>query len=218
MLTKQYNYSISKLFPSFIVDPKEQEKVFQELLLTFDDRKPQVIKAAVDTTGKELQKNKEIIESLKKIVTEENIPNNESIIADLKKLELTNNIATIQQSLKEITKDLVNKNRANKNSFKKLKTITTDLGVFVAPNIYFSMLDKIQSLFAFFGPLFHPEDSSVQVFSETKVKDNTEEYLLVQNNTHINTLIRKRYQEVSWLQLSDKKSKQSYFYSLYRGK
>lgn len=218
MLTKQYNYIITKLFPSFITDPKEQEKVFQELLLTFDDRKPQAIKAVVDTTGKELQKNKEIIESLRKVVTEESLPNGESILADLKKLELTNNIATIHQSLKDITKDLVDKNRGNKSSFKKLKTIATDLGVFVAPNLYFTVLDRIQSLFTFFGPLVHPEDAPVSTLSNTVSKDSTEEYLLVQNNTHINTLIRKRYQEVSWLQLSDKKSKQSYFYSLYRGK
>ena len=39
MLKGQYNYSITKLYPSFITDTHEQEKIFNELLSTFDEKK-----------------------------------------------------------------------------------------------------------------------------------------------------------------------------------
>ncbi len=127
MLKNQYNYSISKLYPSFITDAHEQEKVFEELLSTFDEKKVLTPKVVTDTSSKTLQKNKALIEKIKKILTETEQNNKDDIMSELKKLELINNNSTILQSLKSITKSLLEKTRKNPAIYKKVKEVGTEL-------------------------------------------------------------------------------------------
>ncbi len=68
MLTKEYNYAISKLHPSNVSDKAEQEKIFQKLLSTFDEKKTLIVKKNTDTSSRALQKNKTILEKLKTLL------------------------------------------------------------------------------------------------------------------------------------------------------
>lgn len=219
MLKGQYNYSITKLYPSFITDVHEQEKIFNELLSTFDEKKVIVTKIAMDTMSKNLQKNKTLIEKIKNIVQSADVENKEGVISDLKKLELINNNATIRQSLQSITKELLKTTRKQKEVYSQIKTIGTELGIFIAPDVFFSFLDSVQLFFNFLQPIFHPEE---YIPPKTVVAIETQKdvfsYENVRNNIHIQTLIRKKYQQVSLLQMTDSQVKQSYLYSVFRSK
>lgn len=222
MLTKEYNYAISKLHPSTIVDKEEQEKVFQELLCTFDEKKTVLVKKTSNTSDRALQKNKTIIEKLKTIVSNNNIANKEEILSDLKKLDLINNNSTIKQSLKAITKDLATKYRLKKEIFTNLKPIVSDLGVFLPPDAYFSILEKLQAMFSFFDPIFHPSESYKGKNSQTNIVKNSkvahDDFKTIQKNPHINILLQKKYGNQGFIHSVTIGSSQSYFYTLYRRK
>jgi len=219
MLTKEYTYNIVKLYPNSVTDTAQQQKIFQELLSAFEEKKIQAPKNITDTAGKALQKNKTIIEKLENILKTEDIKNKEIIVGDLKKLEQSTNSSTIHQNLKEIIKDLIVNYRKRKDFFNKLKPLAAELGVFVAPNGFLSVLDKLQNFFVFLGPLLHPEESdSVMAHSHDKKHEkNTDGYIKIQKDPHIHTLMRRKYQKGSLFQLSDPVLRQSYSYTLYRG-
>ncbi len=197
MLSKEYNYSISKLYPSTIHDKNEQEKIFQELLCTFDEKKTIVTKKYNDTSMRALEKNKIIIEKLKNIVSKNDVANKEELLSDLKKLDLINNNSTIKQSLKTIVKDLAMKYRTKKEIFSSVKPLINEVGVFMPPDAYFSFLENLQSLFSFFGPLFHPSETYVSSRSQKKTHSdpaqNHDSFKTIQKNGHINTLLQKKY-------------------------
>ena len=222
MLTKEYNYSISKLYPSTITSKEEQEKVFQELLCTFDEKKTVLVKKSSNTSDRALEKNKAIIEKLKTILSNNNIANKEEILSDLKRLDLINNNSTIKKSLKEITKDLATKYRAKKDIFTSLKPIVSELGVFLPPDSYFSLLEKLQAIFSFLDPIFHPTESyqekHAQVHDQKNNKTKHDEFKTIQKNPHINVLLQKKYGNQGLIHSLTVGSSQSYFYTLYRRK
>ena len=80
MLTKEYTYSIAKLYPSSVTDSSQQQKIFRELLSAYEEKKTQAPKNTIDTAGKALQKNKIIIEKLEDILKTEEIKNKDIII------------------------------------------------------------------------------------------------------------------------------------------
>lgn len=218
MLSKEYGYSISKLYPSNITDKTEQEKIFQELLCTFDEKKTIVTKKNNNTSSRALEKNKIIIEKLKTIVTNNITNNKEEILSDLKKLDLTNNNSTIKLSLKTIVKDLAMKYRTRKDIYALIKPLVAETGVFMPPDIYFSFLERLQWLFSFFGPLLHPSDSYVSTKSQStsaSVK-NHDQFKSIQKNNHINTLLQKKYGNKGLIHSMTIGSSQAYFYTLYR--
>lgn len=217
MLKNQYNYSISKLYPSFITDTHEQEKVFEELLSTFDEKKILTPKVVTDTSSKTLQKNKALIEKIKKILTESDQNNKDDIMSELKKLELINNNSTILQSLRSITKNLLGKTRKTPSIYKKVKEVWTELGIFIPPDTFFIFLEKVQAFFNFISPVFSKDDILPEKIKlTTPTEDKKIHYETIQSNTHIRTLIRKKYQQISFLQILDPAENQSYFYSLFR--
>ncbi len=220
MLTKEYNYSISKLYPSSITDKVEQEKVFQELLCTFDEKKAIPIKKNNDTASKALRKNKTIIEKLKTILENNTIDNKEEILSDLKRLDLINNNSTIKKSLQVIVKNLAMKYRSKKEIFNQIKPFIGEIGVFMPPDIYFSFLEFVQSVFSFFDPLIHPSETYKSKKNTTHIsKDPTkvhDDFKTIQKNIHINTLLQKKYGNQGFFHSMTIGSSQAYFYTLYR--
>lgn len=214
ILSKEYNYSITKLYPSSVEDEKERQNIFQELLSTFEEKKLIAPKAVSDTSNLALQKNKMLIEKVRAIV--QIVPNNETLLSDLKKLENTNNSATIHQNLKTIVSDLIRMNRKKKEIFEALKALAKELSVFVLPNSYLMLLDKIQKACTFFRPLVSSGE-----YHEVVKKSNTKKeeiYVNIEKNKHIHTLLQKRYQHATLLQLTDEISRQGYAYTHYRTK
>lgn len=144
MLSKEYAYVITKLYPNSVEDEKERQKIFQELISTFEEKKISSPKIVSDTSNQALQKNKTLLEKIREIVQKSDIGGKDIILSDLKKLELTNNSVTIRQSLKNTIKEMVRTQRKEKTFFSEIVPIARDLGVFVVPDMYISILGKIQ--------------------------------------------------------------------------
>lgn len=212
ILSKEYNYTITKLYPNSVEDEKERQNIFRKLLSTFEEKKLITPKIISDTSNLVLQKNKMLIEKVRAAV--QIIPNNETLLSDLKKLENTNNSTIIHQNLKTIVSDLVRMNRKKKEVFEVLKPLAKELSVFVLPNSCLVLLDNIQKVFAFFHPLISSEEYHKPIRKSAIKKE--EIYSNIEKNKHIHTLLKKKYQHATLFQLTDETSRQGYFYVLYR--
>lgn len=193
MLKKEYKYTITKLYPENIQDPQKQEKIFRDLLATFEESIKEKPKKTTDSSQKQLQKYKKTLQKLIDILQKETTLDGSTTILELKKLDQNNNLSTIQQSLKEIVKNL-SKNRKNKTLFEKLKPIRKDVGIYVLPNMLASFLEKTQNMSGFLTPIIHPSEKNTPRHShETTNEGIKNEYIAIQNNTHIHTFLRKKY-------------------------
>jgi hypothetical protein len=64
MLKNEYKYTITKLYPESIEDKEKQEKIFHELLATFQEVTVKKIEKVSDTSKDVLIKNKKILAKL----------------------------------------------------------------------------------------------------------------------------------------------------------
>ncbi len=121
-----------------------------------------------------------------------------------------------------MTKRLAMKYRTKKEIFTPLKPIIKDLGVFMPPDAYFSFLEKMQAMFAFLDPLFHPtslhQNEGKNIANQKRKTEIHDEFKTIQKNPHINVLLQKKYGEQGLLHSITIGSSQSYFYTLYRRK
>jgi hypothetical protein len=213
MLKNSYNYTISKLYPSSLSDPLEREKIFQELLSTFEEKKS-TQKTTVDTAGKTLLKNKSFIEKVRNGLQSHDIAGKDILIADLKKLEFINNNATIRQSLESIMRDLLSKTRTTPDVYNVFKTIAQEMGMFLPPEMYFSFLDRAQRFFNFLKPALTTNPSLEKYHP---LSWGHMEYGPIATNPHIKTLISKKYQQSTWW-MAKEDQKQAYLYSHFRSR
>ena len=215
MLTKDYSYTISRLYPSILTEKNEQENIFQELLKSFEEKTVVQTKNNIDTAEKNLLKSKHTIQKLQLILqAESQIDNKETFIAEIKKLELTNNSTTIHDSLKNIIRNLTTTYRHNAAIMGLLKPIASDLGIFIAPKGYYVFLEQLKKFFSFLQPLIHTDAHLFWTSTNNLPAEITFE--TIQNNTHIHTLLRNAYRGASYFHLTHTREKQAYFYSLYR--
>ena len=210
MLSKQYGYGISKLYPSTLDNIEEQQKVFQELLSTFEEKKILKPKTVTDTSSKTLIKYRSAGEKIKKLISEENTPLKDDILSEIKKLEHTSNTSTIKESLKNIIGKI--QQHSNASIEKKLKPIAQDIGVFIAPSFLRKIGIKTRDFCTFITPIIHPQEILAVALPE-KQKHTYED---IQNNSHIHILLQKKYQHMGIMNFSDEKSRQSYFYTVFR--
>jgi hypothetical protein len=104
MLKKEYKYTITKLYPESVIEKEKQEKIFSELLATFQEVKTKEPKITSDSSKQTLEKYKKILSKLIEILQKESINENETIISELKKIDQNNNATIIQQELKRLLK------------------------------------------------------------------------------------------------------------------
>lgn len=218
MLLGEYKYTITKLYPEAIEDTKKQEKIFRELLATFQENTIKKPKKTTDTSKQLLIRYKKILQKLVIILQKELPPQSETLLPDLKKLDQNNNVTLIQQSLKENLKKLF-RNRENKTLFNQIKPLMKEMGMFVPPDIYFSFLEKIGKIFQSLTPLLHPRVIQVQHHTEKNLSLEAakKEYESIETNKHIHTFLRKKYRpKVS--HFMKKEWKKYYIYTLLREK
>lgn len=72
MLKKEYKYTITKLYPQTVTDKETQEKIFQDLLATFQTTTKKE-KIVVDTSKQTLTRYKKILTEVISILQKENI-------------------------------------------------------------------------------------------------------------------------------------------------
>lgn len=221
MLTREYKYALSKLYPEAIQDKEKQEKIFQELRDTFQENKRETPKKNTDTSKQSLLKYKKISQSLFLLLQQEMPPNGGTIMSELKKLEQNNNLPQIQQTLKDILRELA-KQRKNKHLQEGLKPLMRDMGMLVLPDFYFLFLEKTQQIVTSLSPLFHPRDipSSMlkhNVSQPVTPEEIRKEYALVHDNEHIHTFLRKKYRS-RMFSFQASGNKKHYFYTLFREK
>jgi hypothetical protein len=219
MLTQEYKYTLTKLYPETITDSKKQEKIFRELIASFRENTSRKPKKTIDTAKQELTEHKKRLQKLLEILQEEPPTESETLIPELKKLDQNNNITTIQQTIKDTLKKL-SKERKNKTLFNKLRPIMKEVGIFVLPDIYFVLLEKIGHILETINPLFHPTKVTAQrhISHENVSQEVIEkEYGSIQSNKHIHIFLRKKYR----LKTSDilkPRVKKYYIYTLLREK
>ena len=219
MLTQEYRYTLTKLHPETIIDPKKQEKIFRELMASFRENASHKPKKTVDTAKQELSEHKKRLQKLLEILQEELPKGSETLIPELKKLEQNNNITIIQQSIKDALKKFAQE-RKNKTLFNKLRPLMKEVGIFVLPDVYFAFLEKIGHIFEAISPLFHPTEIMTQRHAiEEKVSQEVveKEYSSIQGNKHIHTFLRKKYRPKT-TDILKPSIKKYYIYTLLREK
>lgn len=219
MLTQEYKYILTKLYPEAITESKKQEKIFSELKLSFQWNTVQKPQKNLETSQQQLIKYKKILQRTTEVLQKNKIPEGDTIIAELKKLEQNNNITAIQQGIKETLKKLSQK-RENKEFFTQLKPILQDMNIFVPPDIYFSFLDKFKSFVNSIDPLVHPANVQKQKIILTKDATETEiqkEYESIHNNGHIHAFLQKKYRPKT-VAFFKRKNRKYYTYTFLREK
>ena len=73
MLKKEYKYTITKLYPETVVEKEKQEKIFRELLATFQEATVKKEKVVTDTSKQALEKYKKILAKLISLLQTEKI-------------------------------------------------------------------------------------------------------------------------------------------------
>lgn len=217
MLTQEYQYSLTKLYPENITDPKKQEKIFTELRASFQEGAIQKPKQQTDTAKQQVTRYKKILKQLVEIL-QKDPEKQENAITELKKLEQNNNTIAIQQTIKDTLKKISN-DRKNP-IFKEIKPIMKDMGMFVAPDFYFTISEKIAKISQSLSPLFHPSEVHVQrVAVDQAVSQEAvqKEYESIQNNNHIHTFLRKKYRPKT-SEILKSETKKYYLYTLFREK
>ncbi len=217
MLTEEYQYNLTKLYPETITDQKKQEKIFEELRASFQEWVVLKPKKNVDTAKQQVTKYKKYLKKLLEIL-QKNPTGQEATIAEIKKLEQNNNAIAIQQALKDAIKKL-SKDRKSP-IFQELKTLMKDMGMFVLPEIYFKIVEKIGKIAQSFGPLFHPTEIHLQRHTTEENASQEaiqKEYESIQNNDHIHTFLRKKYRPKT-SEMFKKESSKYYLYTLLRQK
>lgn len=218
MLKKEYKYTITKLYPQTVLEKEKQEKIFQDLLATFQTTTKKE-KVVVDSSKQALSKCKKTLSGVISLLQKENTPGIESTISELKKLEQNNNVTVIKDELRNTLKNL-SKRREDKAFFEQIRPLMKEMGMFVMPDIVFNLLRKIFSLSRSLDPLIHPKEIYVQrhiVHEHASAENLEKEYELIQNNAHINTFLRKKYRS----KIADyfhQKTKKYYIYTLFREK
>lgn len=221
ILKKQYSYTLTKLYPSTVTDTNQQDKIFQELTSTFQEKNI-VVKTTTDTSNKKLKKTKTAIEDLKKIIGTEEIDNKETILIELKKLEFMNNDSIIQETLTTLLKKLISENRGKKDIFLKLKIISKDLGIYIIPNFFINSLNKLQLVFCLIKDLFYPNNDLKDTPKNTQktIQESTQKVSIenIQKNKHVHILLQKKYQNITLAQFSDPSTRLWFFYVFFRQK
>lgn len=211
MLTRDYNYGLSRLYPSEIENPAEQEKIFQQLLFSFQEKKVEKKAEKADSSQGKIQKNKKNVQALiTYIETEKPLPDWENVIQELKKLDQINNNSIIEETLKTTIKKIY-KHTSNKQKIHPtIKTIAHETHVFLLPPLYRRIGQKIQEWFDFFTPLIHPSNTLPSKQTKQNITSNT-----IQKDPHINKLLHQKYHS-SIINLFDTKERQAYIYALFR--
>lgn len=219
MLKKEYKYTITKLYPETVVEKEKQEKIFRELLATFQEATVKKEKVVTDTSKQALEKYKKILAKLISLLQTEKIEWMGDILPDLKKLDQNNNVTLIQEEIKNVLKNL-SKKRENKALFDQIRPLMKEMKMFVLPDIYFSFLGKIFHTFKSLDPLIHPREvQSQRHISTENISWETlqKEYETIQNNKHIHTFLRKKYRAKASNALKET-TKKYYIYTLFREK
>lgn len=195
MLKNEYKYNITKLYPETVKDVKKQEKIFEELLETFQENTIKKPKKVIDTSKETLIKYKKTLIKLIELLQKQVPKGAENIIPDLKKLEQNSNVTLIQQELKAILKKL-STNKEDPVLYKEVRKLMKEMGMFVIPEIVIKILDKISQWWGALSPLIHPTEIHIQRHSsDDKISEEiiAKEYESIQDNDHIHTFLRKKY-------------------------
>lgn len=217
MLTQDYQYILTKLYPENITDSKKQEKIFTELRASFQEGVIQKPKKETDTAKQQVTKYKKILKKLIEIL-QKSPEKQDAIISELKKLEQNSNTIAIQQTIKDTLKKMTS-DRKNP-IFQEIKPIMKEMGMFVAPDFYFVLAEKLSNILQSFDPLFHPSEVHVQRHAaEESVSQEAiqKEYESIQNNNHIHTFLRKKYRPKTG-EAFKTETKKYYIYTLLREK
>lgn len=216
ILKNDYKYSLTKLYPQTVIEKEKQEKIFLDLIATFQISTAKKKPPAVDTSKQTLSKYRIILSSLIEILEHNDAEPRE--VSDLVKLEQNNNTTLIQEGIKNTLKNL-SKKRTNSVLFNQIKPLMKDMNMYVLPDILFSIFSSIVSIFTTINPIFHQSKRATNSHQHNTISwDNlANEYLSIQNNPHIHIFLRKKYRpHLSYA--INKTTKKSFFYTLYRQK
>ena len=213
LLTKEYQYILTELYPGSISDPTQQKKIFQELLLSFREDQPKKKEITIDTLQEFVIKNKKNIQLISQYLTQQTHPNTPQFIENLRKIEKLNNSSLIKDALIDLIKKLYNESDSQQQFITSLRPVIQDLWVFLLPPFLFLFLQKIESLYEFLRPAFLTENKNTPTL-KTKIPPSKKIQDILKN-THIQLFLKKKYRNTGLFFLKNTE-KQAYQYSLYR--
>lgn len=219
MLKKEYKYTITKLYPESVIEKEKQEKIFSDLLATFQETNTKKPKILSDSSKQTLEKYKKILSKLTTILQKEQIRGSETIISELKKIDQNNNATIIHQELKRLLKDF-RAMRENRVFFDQIRPLMKEMKVFVLPDRCFNIMGLIFGIFKSLDPIIHPREITVQRHMPTESLSEEAmkiEYESIQDNKHIHTFLKKKYRP-KLSSIFKETTKKYYIYTLFREK
>ena len=92
------------------------------------------------------------------------------------------------------------------------------MGIFILPDIWFNVFEKIQNASESLSPLVHPTEIHAQRHvheDNISQKEAQEEYDSIQKNNHIHTFLRKKYRS-KFFHIFNKEKQKYFTYTLLR--
>jgi hypothetical protein len=231
ILKEDYQYSILKLYPVRLTDPKEQDFIFKNVLEVFSGQVNQVKKTNTEEktntiiTG-EITIMKKYFEILIPFIYESQLENKESMIYDIKKIMMTNGLSGMEAIMKKYTKILYEQSntQTKKAIYKPLLPIIKRTGIFILPPWYFMIIEILKKTSEIFTILFLPNRAAKKQRKQNQSKKEnpiltffrkTSQEKQLLSNKNIQLLLQKKYRSTK-LDIFKQDGGFSYIYSLLR--
>lgn len=131
ILSKDYNYTITSLYPEWIDDINEQKTIFNTFLNTLSDtslHKEEDTNKTDKWIFKRLNILKKNIEKIENFIVSNNIENTENVIFDFHRLSSSNNVQVIEEHLKKAISDIYYSSQQKDTIFRILQPIAHEVG------------------------------------------------------------------------------------------
>ena len=224
ILRNDYQYTVLRLYPIDVTDPKEQENIFKNILQIFPQEAKKEKEVVKSKSFTEVDILKGYLDILGPLVSKSGLPNKEILLYDIKRVDMINSISSIQEVIKKTVKALYYKGSIEdkKAIYKDITPIAKHLSMIIFPPFIFSIALTVHDILWMIKVIFwstekkDAQKSKKTTLSKIKIlqKDDTPEKKIY-TNKNIFILLKKKYRS-SWLDIFKIEGSYFYTYSLLR--
>lgn len=158
-MRNDYQYTVLKLYPLDVTDPKEQESIFRNVLQVFPEngqKKTQEEEPEKNISTAEVEISKKFLDILTPLVLESTLANKETILYDIKKVQMTTSISSLEELVKRITISLYKESslETKKRIYPIILPITKRLNILIFPPLAFTIVSSLQNFYSILTILF----------------------------------------------------------------
>lgn len=225
ILRNDYQYTILKLYPIDVTDPKEQNAILKNILLLYPENTKKTKEQTKTKIFTEVDMLKKYLDILEEFVKKSDAKNTEILLYDIKRVQMINSVSSAEEVIKKIIKTVYNKGSLDlkKEMYQSIVPIAKRVGMFILPPWIFSTLMSLRGSFLMMKILFWSEKKKEEKKEIKKplhslisfIQNNNTLEKKMFTNKNIFLLMKKRYRS-SWLDIFKSEGSYFYFYSLLR--